>query len=69
MNKIDILKEKIENGGDFLASIDRMRIQAGELAQDPTLSSDFERGIYLQIHNILATNSFSTYTPTGKYLY
>lgn len=67
MNKIDLLKEKIESGGNFAASLDSMMEQAESLSRDPSLSSDFERGIYQQIHTILSTHSFSTYTPTGKY--
>lgn len=66
MNKIDLLKEKIENGGDFLASMEAMREQAQSLAFDPTIPSDFERGIYQQIYNILTTHQYSTYVPTGK---
>lgn len=66
MNKIDILKEKIEKGGDFAAAIDRLKEQAASLLQDPSLASNFERGIYAQIYNIVSTNPYSTFTPTGK---
>ena len=66
MNKIDIFKDKIENGSNFAKSINQMMEQANALSQDPTISSDFERGIYHQIYNILSLNPYSTYTPTGK---
>lgn len=65
MNKIDILREKIEKGGDFAAAVSRVRDQADELARCPSVKSDFERGLYSQIHHILTVNPYSTFTPTG----
>lgn len=67
MNKIDIFREKIEQGSNFGASLDKMMEQALSLSKDPAISSDFERGIYQKIYTILSENPFTTYNPTGKY--
>ncbi|XP_067930081.1 guanine nucleotide-binding protein G(o) subunit alpha-like [Watersipora subatra] len=64
MNKIDIFREKIEQGSNFGASLDKMMEQALSLSKDPTISSDFERGIYQKIYTILSENPFTTYNPT-----
>lgn len=66
MNKIDILREKIEKGGDFAAAIDTIRKQSGELATSANVKSDFERGLYSHIHSILTQNPYSIFNPTGE---
>ena len=65
MNKIDKLREKVEKGDDFSAAIDRVRKQAAELSQSADVKSDFERGLYSHIHQILVENPYSTFIPTG----
>jgi len=65
MNKIDILKDKIEKGADFGAAMDNIREQALEFSKDEAKYGKYERGIYTQIYNTLASQPYSKYEPTG----
>lgn len=69
MNKIDILKQKIERGANFSAALERVKEQAQTLSSESNACSDFERGIYREIFDILSTNPYNTYVPSGKCLH
>lgn len=69
MNKIDILKQKIESGCDFASAIEKVRVQAGMLSTDSQSYSEFERGIYSDIYDILNSNPYPKFLPTGKLKY
>lgn len=73
MNKIDVLKKKIENGADFGAAIKKIRQEALENAEAFSTSpsgtpfSHHDRPIYKTIADILTENPFDeTFKVTGK---
>lgn len=67
MNKIDILKQKIEGGSDFSAAIEKVKEQAAALSKaNSELQSEFERGIYREIYDIMAANPYDSFLPSGE---
>ena len=65
MNKIDILKEKIERGADFGAAMDAIREEA-YLNSTKSTHSDHDRKIYRSLYDILAENPYDLFCTTGK---
>lgn len=67
MNKIDILKEKLERGADFGAAMDKIKTEALRNSGNPA-HGDKDRLIYRRLYEILAANPFSSFKVTGKSL-
>lgn len=65
MNKIDILKEKIERGADFSAALERMKEEALFHASAQSMHSDYDRHIYRKLHEILTDNPYKSFKVTG----
>lgn len=65
MNKIDILKEKIERGADFGAAMDKIREEA--LSNSTNLNhSAHDRKIYRHLYEVLTENPYDQFNTTGK---
>lgn len=65
MNKIDILKEKIERGADFGAALEKIKMEAFMNANNPGEYSDYDRLIYGRLYEIFEAHPYETFTITG----
>lgn len=67
MNKIDILKEKIERGADFAAALEKIKEEALYHASAQSTHSDYDRQIYRRLFEILEDNPYQSFKVTGVY--
>ena len=66
MNKIDILKEKIERGANFAEALEKIKAEALFNASSQSGHSDHDRQIYRRLHEILCENPYETFPVTGR---
>lgn len=67
MNKIDILKEKIERGANFAAALEKMKQEASNHCSAESMHSDYDRQIYRKLLEILEDNPYQSFKVTGVY--
>lgn len=67
MNKIDILKEKIERGANFAEALEKIKAEALFNASNQSTHSDHDRQIYRKLYEILCEHPYEEFSVTGTY--